>query len=44
MKMDRLMTEVDHGARRGYEERAANSKAEGETAKDREAAASHRDA
>ena len=44
MKMDRLMTEVDHGARRGYEERAANSEAEGETAKDREAAASHRDA
>jgi hypothetical protein len=25
MKVDKLMTEVDHGARRGYEERAARS-------------------
>ncbi len=27
MKIDKLMTEVDHGARRAYEERAAESKA-----------------
>jgi NAD(P)-dependent dehydrogenase (short-subunit alcohol dehydrogenase family) len=26
MKVDKLMTEVDHGARRGYEERAASSR------------------
>ena len=25
MKVDKLMTEVDHGARRAYEERAAHS-------------------
>ncbi len=29
MKVDKLMTEVDHGARRRYEERAAHSRAEG---------------
>jgi NAD(P)-dependent dehydrogenase (short-subunit alcohol dehydrogenase family) len=29
MKIDKLMTEVDHGARRRYEERAAASRAEG---------------
>jgi NADP-dependent 3-hydroxy acid dehydrogenase YdfG len=29
MKVDKLMTEVDHGARRRYEERAATSRAEG---------------
>ena len=28
MKVDKLMTEVDHGARRDYEERAAASRAE----------------
>ena len=28
MKVDKLMTEVDHGARRAYEERAASSRAE----------------
>jgi NAD(P)-dependent dehydrogenase (short-subunit alcohol dehydrogenase family) len=28
MKVDKLMTEVDHGARRGYEERAAASSSE----------------
>jgi NAD(P)-dependent dehydrogenase (short-subunit alcohol dehydrogenase family) len=30
MKVDKLMTEVDHGARSSYEERAAHSRAEGE--------------
>ncbi|HXS32585.1 MAG TPA: SDR family oxidoreductase [Solirubrobacterales bacterium] len=30
MKVDKLMTEVDHGARRRYEERAAHSRAEGD--------------
>jgi NAD(P)-dependent dehydrogenase (short-subunit alcohol dehydrogenase family) len=30
MKVDKLMTEVDHGARRAYEERAAASKSEAE--------------
>jgi NAD(P)-dependent dehydrogenase (short-subunit alcohol dehydrogenase family) len=29
MKVDKLMTEVDHGARRSYEERAAASRSEG---------------
>jgi NAD(P)-dependent dehydrogenase (short-subunit alcohol dehydrogenase family) len=43
MKMDRLMTEVDHGARRNYEERAASSKAEGEVTES-ERATAHRDA
>ncbi len=40
MKVDKLMTEVDHGARHAYEERAAASTAEGavETAPEREAA------
>ena len=37
MRMDKLMTEIDHGARRSYEERAAASKA-GENRKQREAA------
>jgi NAD(P)-dependent dehydrogenase (short-subunit alcohol dehydrogenase family) len=42
MKVDKLMTEVDHGARRAYEERAAHS----EPTLDRadEPAAAHRDA
>jgi NAD(P)-dependent dehydrogenase (short-subunit alcohol dehydrogenase family) len=30
MKVDKLMTEVDHGARSRYEERAAHSRAEGD--------------
>ena len=30
MKVDKLMTEVDHGARSSYEDRAAHSRAEGE--------------
>ncbi len=30
MKVDKLMTEVDHSARRRYEERAAHSRAEGD--------------
>lgn len=44
MKVDKLMIEVDHGARRSYEERAAASRGEGEppaqeqTPADREAA------
>jgi hypothetical protein len=38
------MTEVDHGARRGYEERAAASKSEGETAEGSETAATTHDA
>jgi NADP-dependent 3-hydroxy acid dehydrogenase YdfG len=38
MKVDKLMTEVDHGARRSYEERAAASRAEG-TPDDAEASA-----
>jgi NAD(P)-dependent dehydrogenase (short-subunit alcohol dehydrogenase family) len=40
MKVDKLMIEVDHGARRAYEERAAASKGEAEA----EAAAPQRDA
>jgi NAD(P)-dependent dehydrogenase (short-subunit alcohol dehydrogenase family) len=40
MKVDKLMLEVDHGARRAYEERAAASKGEAET----EAPAPQRDA
>jgi NAD(P)-dependent dehydrogenase (short-subunit alcohol dehydrogenase family) len=32
MKVDKLMTEVDHGARNAYEERAAKSEAAGEDA------------
>jgi NAD(P)-dependent dehydrogenase (short-subunit alcohol dehydrogenase family) len=44
MGIDKLMTEVDHGARRAYEERAAASKGdEGETAAE-EAPAPERDA
>lgn len=42
MKVDRLMLEVDHGARRAYEERAAASKKGGEEAP--EEAPAHRDA
>ena len=42
MKVDKLMTEVDHGARRAYEERAAHSEPgleqEGEPATQRDAA------
>ena len=40
IKVDKLMTEVDHGARDAYEERAANSEpsAEEQAAKEREAA------
>ncbi len=38
MKFDKLMTEVDHGARRGYEERAAASKAEKQAVEQRDAA------
>ena len=42
MKVDKLMTEVDHGARRAYEERAAHSEpaldAEAEPAAQRDAA------
>jgi NAD(P)-dependent dehydrogenase (short-subunit alcohol dehydrogenase family) len=40
MKVDKLMTEVDHGARRAYEERAARSEtgAEAEQSAEREAA------
>jgi NAD(P)-dependent dehydrogenase (short-subunit alcohol dehydrogenase family) len=42
MKVDKLMTEVDHGARRHYEERAATSRSEGgaeaEQSAEREAA------
>jgi NAD(P)-dependent dehydrogenase (short-subunit alcohol dehydrogenase family) len=40
MKVDKLMLEVDHGARQAYEERAAQSKGEAET----EAPAPQRDA
>jgi len=42
MKVDKLMTEVDHGARRAYEERAAHSEsgleAEAPVAQQRDAA------
>ena len=42
MGVDKLLTEVDHGARRAYEERAAHSEpgleAEPEHAKQRDAA------
>ena len=44
MKMDRLMTEVDHGVRRSYEERVAVGKSEEATAQSSKAAAAHRDA
>jgi NAD(P)-dependent dehydrogenase (short-subunit alcohol dehydrogenase family) len=39
MKVDKLMTEVDHGARRAYEERAAASRAEGDAAEPADSAA-----
>ncbi len=42
MKVDKLMTEVDHGARRAYEERAAASEPEREAPA--EAPAPERDA
>ena len=42
MKVDKLMTEVDHGARRAYEERAAHS--EPGLASEAEAAGAQRDA
>jgi NAD(P)-dependent dehydrogenase (short-subunit alcohol dehydrogenase family) len=38
MKVDKLMTEVDHGARHAYEERAAASRSEGEAESTRPAA------
>jgi NAD(P)-dependent dehydrogenase (short-subunit alcohol dehydrogenase family) len=38
MGVDKLMLDVDHGARRAYEERAAASKSESEAAAEREAA------
>jgi hypothetical protein len=40
LKVDRLMTEVDHGARDAYEQRAAHSEpsAEQQAAKEHEAA------
>ena len=41
MGVDKLMTEVDHGARRAYEERAANGRS---TAAEAEKAAAERDA
>ncbi len=43
MKIDKLMTEVDHGARRAYEERAAASEPSQETSSE-EASAPQRDA
>lgn len=43
MKVDKLMTEVDHGARRSYEERAAASEP-GQQEADEEAPAPQRDA
>ena len=42
MKVDKLMTEVDHGARRAYEERVAHSEPALEP--EAEAAAAQRDA
>lgn len=45
MKVDKLMTEVDHGARRAYEERAAASKAASKAgSEEKPAAAPQRDA
>jgi NAD(P)-dependent dehydrogenase (short-subunit alcohol dehydrogenase family) len=44
MKVDKLMIEVDHGARRAYEERAAASKGAGEEQAAEEPAPAHRDA
>jgi NAD(P)-dependent dehydrogenase (short-subunit alcohol dehydrogenase family) len=41
MKVDKLMLEVDHGARRAYEERAAASKAGGGESLDEEVAREH---
>ena len=42
MKVDKLMTDVDHGARRAYEERAAHSRPDPEA--EAEKAAEQRDA
>lgn len=44
MKVDKLMTEVDHGARRAYEERAAHSELGLESGAEAEKAAAQRDA
>jgi NAD(P)-dependent dehydrogenase (short-subunit alcohol dehydrogenase family) len=44
MKFDKLMFEVDHGARRAYEERAAASKPSEDGAKEEEPASAQRDA
>ncbi len=44
MKVDKLMIEVDHGARQAYEERAAHSAGEGAEQNESEAPAPQRDA